>query len=194
MAERAYSLRPSPMYRGQKPIQDEAYARYIRKLFCLACGATWGIEAAHTGAHGLGQKSCGRSRIPLCRKCHRTGNESLHALGPVAFAERFQLDIPANVARLNQFYDERLAKKETPMDRFQEETAADLEPDEELEDDTPDVPVTCPVLRDIYDTSATVGEMCDRASRHRAGCTECQGLKRKQPASEGGDQAARRRA
>jgi hypothetical protein len=48
------------MYQSQKPAKDEAYKRFVRRLFCLACGATFGIEAAHTGPHEE-LKSCGPS-------------------------------------------------------------------------------------------------------------------------------------
>jgi hypothetical protein len=99
------------MYQSQKPVKDEAYLRFIRRLFCLVCGQSHSIEACHTGPRGLGQKSSDRSALPLCRKHHRTANDSLHSLGPVEFASHHQLDIPAAIERMNQFYDERLARR-----------------------------------------------------------------------------------
>ena len=60
-----------------------------------------GIEASHTGPHGIGQKSPDSSAIPLCAKHHRTGNDSYHRLGPRKFSEKHNLDIPAIVRRLN---------------------------------------------------------------------------------------------
>src|SRR5579863_6853665 len=71
-------------------------------LPCLVCGARRGIEASHTGPHGLGQKSPDLSAIPLCARRHRTGKDSYHKLGPRKFAELHDLDIPAIVARLNR--------------------------------------------------------------------------------------------
>jgi hypothetical protein len=44
MAERAYAIRPGPMYQSQKPVKDEAYLRFIRRLFCLVCGRSYAVE------------------------------------------------------------------------------------------------------------------------------------------------------
>ena len=60
-----------------------------------------GIEASHTGPHGLGQKSSDYSAIPLCIKHHRTGRDSYHKLGPRKFSEVHNVDIRAIVSRLN---------------------------------------------------------------------------------------------
>ena len=68
---------------------------------CCVCGSTRGIEASHTGPHGLGQKSPDSSAIPLCVKHHRTGNDSYHRLGPRKFSEQHNLDIREIVRRLN---------------------------------------------------------------------------------------------
>jgi len=65
------------------------------------CRATRAVEAAHTGPHGLGQKASDLSAIPLCRRHHRTGDDSYHRLGPRKFAEVHQLNIRALVARLS---------------------------------------------------------------------------------------------
>jgi len=62
--------------------------------------ATRGGEAAHTGPHGLGQKSSDLSAIPLCARHHRTGPDSYHKLGPRKFAEAHRLNVSAIVARL----------------------------------------------------------------------------------------------
>lgn len=67
----------------------------------LVCGARRGIEASHTGPHGLGQKSPDTSAIPLCTKHHRIGDDSYHRLGPRKFAQKHNLDIPAIVRKLN---------------------------------------------------------------------------------------------
>jgi len=61
-----------------------------------------GIEASHTGAHGLGQKSPDTSAIPLCAKHHRTGKDSYHKLGPRKFSQVHGLDIPEIVRKLNR--------------------------------------------------------------------------------------------
>jgi len=83
-----------------KPARSPEYRRFIRSLPCLACGTIYGIEAAHSGPHGIGQRSSDFSCIPLCRKHHRTGSDSYHALGR-KFGEYHKIDIPAIVKRLN---------------------------------------------------------------------------------------------
>ena len=84
-----------------KPVRNPAYLQWIRTLPCAVCRVTRGVEAAHTGPHGLGQKSSDLSAIPLCARHHRTGPDSYHKLGPRQFAEAHQLNIPALVARLS---------------------------------------------------------------------------------------------
>jgi hypothetical protein len=83
-------------------VRNSRYLAWIRTLPCLVCGARRGIEASHTGPHGLGQKSPDSSAIPLCTRHHRTGKDSYHKLGPRKFAELHDLEIPAIVARLNR--------------------------------------------------------------------------------------------
>src|SRR5271169_5833384 len=87
--------------RDMKPGRSRYYLAWIRTLPCVVCGSTRGIEASHTGPHGLGQKSSDYSAIPLCAKHHRTGSDSYHRLGPRRFSEVHNLDIRAIVSRLN---------------------------------------------------------------------------------------------
>ena len=84
-----------------RPQRNRQYLGFIRSQPCAVCGIQRNIEAAHTGARGLGQKSSDFSAIPLCAFDHRVGNESYHRLGPRRFAEVHGLDIPALVAGLN---------------------------------------------------------------------------------------------
>jgi len=84
-----------------KPVRKPAYLRWIRTLPCSVCRTTRAVEAAHTGPHGLGQKSSDLSAIPLCARHHRTGNDSYHKLGPRKFSEAHQLNIRAVVVRLS---------------------------------------------------------------------------------------------
>ena len=70
-----------------KPGRNPRYLAWIRTQPCCVCGARRGIEASHTGPHGLGQKSPDTSAVPLCTRHHRTGNDSYHRLGPRKFAE-----------------------------------------------------------------------------------------------------------
>src|ERR1022692_3181067 len=84
-----------------KPARSPKYLAWIRTQPCLVCGSTRWTEAAHTGPHGLGQKSPDTSAVPLCAKHHRTGNDSYHRLGPRQFGEVHCLDLAAIVRRLN---------------------------------------------------------------------------------------------
>ena len=84
-----------------KPVRNPRYLAWIRTQPCLVCGSTRWIEAAHTGPHGLGQKSPDTSAVPLCAGHHRSGNDSYHRLGPRKFGEVHNLDLAAIVRRLN---------------------------------------------------------------------------------------------
>jgi len=84
-----------------KPQRNSQYLAWIRTLPCVVCGTDRGIEASHTGPHGLGQKSSDYSAIPLCIKHHRTGRDSYHKLGPRRFSAVHNIDIRAIVDRLN---------------------------------------------------------------------------------------------
>jgi hypothetical protein len=84
-----------------KPWRDSKYLRWIRTLPCVVCGSTRYIEAAHTGPHGISQKSPDSSAIPLCIIHHRTANDSYHKLGPRRFAAVHSLDIGEIVLALS---------------------------------------------------------------------------------------------
>jgi hypothetical protein len=88
----AWQIAPGPMYRPTPPQKDRDYLRFVRGHQCAVCGAYRPIEAAH-------------SAIPLCIRDHRTGPDSLHALGPVKFEERHNLNIAERRAELNAEYD-----------------------------------------------------------------------------------------
>jgi len=90
------------MIGNSKPARNSKYLAWIRTHRCVVCGASRGIEASHTGPHGLGQKSPDLSAIPLCAKHHRTGKDSYHKLGPRKFSQVHGLDIPGIVRKLNR--------------------------------------------------------------------------------------------
>jgi hypothetical protein len=85
-----------------KPARDSKYLSWIRSFPCLVCSTIWAVEAAHVGPHGLGQKSSDHSTLPLCRRCHRTGNESLHKLGRSGFEAVHRLNLFRAVETFNQ--------------------------------------------------------------------------------------------
>jgi hypothetical protein len=84
-----------------KPIRSARYLAWIRTLPCLVCGRTAGVKAAHTGPHGIAQKSADNSAVPLCARHHRTGRDSYHKLGARGFEQHHGLDLRAVVMRLN---------------------------------------------------------------------------------------------
>jgi hypothetical protein len=104
VSSEASQIAPRPIYRAEKPVRDPRYRQFIKRLPCVACLKTWGIDPAHTGPHGITQKSCDLKCIPLCRRCHDKFDAD-----PRGFAEREGLDIPALIARFNQFYREKIA-------------------------------------------------------------------------------------
>lgn len=85
-----------------KPHRDPRWLRWVRNLPCCVCSTQRGVEAAHVGAHGLGQKASDRSTIPLCPRHHRTGADSLHNLGPRRFEQVHGVVLADLVERLNQ--------------------------------------------------------------------------------------------
>jgi hypothetical protein len=55
------------MMGGLKPVRNAKYLAWIRTHPCVVCGGARGIEASHTGPHGLGLKSPDSSAIPFVR-------------------------------------------------------------------------------------------------------------------------------
>ena len=84
-----------------EPVRNPGYLQWIRTLPCSVCRTRRAVEAAHTGPHGLSQKSSDLSAIPLCGRYHRTGDDSYHKLGPRKFAEAHRLNIRAIIAGLS---------------------------------------------------------------------------------------------
>jgi hypothetical protein len=87
-----------------KPVRNPHYLRFIRTQPCCVCGRTWGVEAAHTGPRGLGQKASDESCIPLCWVHHRTGRDSYHALGRVKFLETHMFNLEQTIWILQDAY------------------------------------------------------------------------------------------
>ena len=84
-----------------QPVRNAGYLQWIRTLPCAVCRTIRAVEAAHTGPHGIGQKSSDLSAIPLCARHHRTGDDSYHKLGPRKFGELHGLNVRAIVTRLS---------------------------------------------------------------------------------------------
>jgi hypothetical protein len=92
-------IRPGPLYQRSKPVRDPEYKRFIKRLPCVGCGRTWGIDPMHTGPHALNQKASDLDVLPGCRRCHNEFDADPHG-----FAERKHLNIPALIRRFNEFY------------------------------------------------------------------------------------------
>jgi hypothetical protein len=80
------------------PARSKAHLAFVRSLPCCVSGRTFGIEAAHVGARGMGQKSSDLETIPLNVLFHR----EQHRIGLRAFVKTYQLDIPAILAMLQR--------------------------------------------------------------------------------------------
>ena len=85
-----------------KPARSTKYLEFIRAQPCAVYGGRRGVEAAHTGPHGLGAKASDTSAIPLCAEDHRTGPRSYHRLGPAAFEAVNSVSIQEVVALYNR--------------------------------------------------------------------------------------------
>jgi hypothetical protein len=70
--------------------EDPAHLALVRALPCVICGTTPG-EAHHIrdGQVGAGQKAGDNEAISLCPAHHRTGPDSIHALGTREWQRRF---------------------------------------------------------------------------------------------------------
>ena len=112
----AFGVRPMPIQRQDAaPVDDPRYRAWIRTFPCVVCGSSRQVEAAHTGPHGLAQKSDSRTCLPLCNPVqgghHQTGDDSLHRLGPARFEEVHQLSISGWVKYFNELWDARNARR-----------------------------------------------------------------------------------
>jgi hypothetical protein len=102
MLTSAYQIAVGLIYKREKLVRDPLYKRWIKRFACVGCGRTWGIDPAHTGAHGYGIKSSDLSCIPLCRKCHDEFDAN-----PSDFAIVHKLDIPVLTAYFNNAWSSK---------------------------------------------------------------------------------------
>ena len=94
------------LYKQAAPERDERYKRFIRQLPCVACGTRYGIEAAHVGAHGMGQKASDYQTVPLCKACHR----ELHRSKRLTFEAKYGVDFQGLMEMFQSFYARKLAR------------------------------------------------------------------------------------
>jgi hypothetical protein len=79
-----------------KPARSKQHLAFVRSLPCCVSGRTYGVEAAHIGHRGMGQKCSDFETIPLNKLYHR----EQHRIGLKAFTAKYQLDIPGLFAFL----------------------------------------------------------------------------------------------
>ena len=90
---RAYQIDPRPLLQSRKPVRNRAYLKFIRSQPCCVTGQNWGVEACHTGPHGLDQKATDLDAIPLIPELHRTGDYALDKLGREGFEQHWGINI-----------------------------------------------------------------------------------------------------
>lgn len=86
-----------PIYQRQKPVRDPLYLKFIRSMPSAKSGR-YGCDPCHTGP--TGQKASDLSCIPLSSKEHREFDAD-----PRGCAERWGIDVPALIQRLNRAYE-----------------------------------------------------------------------------------------
>ena len=91
----------------ERPARNDSYKRWLRKWPCIVCKARFGIEAAHTGPHGMNTKASDYNCIPLCHKHH----QELHQIGPMRFEAGHFLDLAGLRAMYKAIWDEQQARK-----------------------------------------------------------------------------------
>ena len=97
--QQAFRIADTGIYKGEKPVRNPLYKRWIKRFACIACGSTRMVDPAHTGRHTPSQKSSDLSCIPLCRKCHEAFDAN-----PRDFALVHHLDIPALIQFFNHLW------------------------------------------------------------------------------------------
>lgn len=105
MIQTLYAIANAIRYRPRKPIRNPAYLRFIRRFPCVGCGKTRGIEAMHTGPHGLGQKADDTNCVPGCRECHREFDRN-----PSLFATRHGISVEDLVKMFNEYWSAKNAR------------------------------------------------------------------------------------
>lgn len=97
-------IHPTRRRTRRGPPRSPEYRRWIRSFPCAVCGALVRIEAAHTGMHGISQKSSDFQCLPLCVWDHREGPYALHRIGPEQFEQYYQVSLAGLVAEFQQLW------------------------------------------------------------------------------------------
>lgn len=81
-----------------KPARSKEHLVFIRSLPCCVSGRSWGVEAAHVGRRGMGQKCSDFETIPLNSLFHR----EQHQMGLRAFCRAYDLNIASLLELINR--------------------------------------------------------------------------------------------
>ena len=100
--QQAFQVASASLYQGKKPLRSAQYLRFVKGFGCAACDGTRCVDPAHTGAHGIAQKSADYSAIPLCRKCH-----DAYDADPKGFAAAHHLNVSALIQKFNTLWEQR---------------------------------------------------------------------------------------
>jgi hypothetical protein len=95
----------------ERPQRSAKYRRFIAAMPCAVCRSRKGVEAAHTGSHGIAEKSDDRQTIPLCIRHHRLDTFALDKVGPEIFSEMQRIEIPKLIEKFNRLFDEQIRKR-----------------------------------------------------------------------------------
>jgi hypothetical protein len=89
------------------PAQVPGYRAWIRQQASVVSGSTRYIEAAHTGPHGMSQKSSGYTCIPLTHEEHM----ELHHVGPAKFQAKYNIDFAIVIEALFTEWSDAQARR-----------------------------------------------------------------------------------
>lgn len=95
------------LYQPAPPTRDPTYRAFVRSFLCVVCKSRRGIEAAHTGPHGISQKASDRSCVALCHQEHR----ELHQIGPARFQDEHVIDFASLTVQYQELWNEQQARK-----------------------------------------------------------------------------------
>ena len=94
----ATRVQPQALTQLPKPGRNPLYARWVRNQPCCVSGRNWGVEFAHTGSRGVGQKASDLDGIPLNRDLHR----EYHSAGRTHFESKHKICIQTIIESLHR--------------------------------------------------------------------------------------------
>jgi hypothetical protein len=113
-AARPAQVRPTAAGQRQPRERDNVYLAWIRRLPCIRCGKTAGIEAMHIRSGysvagwaptGMQEKPSDYRTAPGCRSCHRDGPDAQHRTNERKWWEALGIFPPDLCAELRAAFD-----------------------------------------------------------------------------------------